>query len=106
MSVSSSLNQCGVWPGMMMTSPLVTRRETPPSIPEPRRLLLLPVGAGVESVRVPVAFLRRDRWSREDHEHGEWDNVSGRDRTGRYSQAPSEDESALSRPWVEAVRRG
>ena len=48
MSVSSSLNQSGVWPGMMMTSPLVTRRETPPSIPEPRRL-----------------------WSREDHEHGE-----------------------------------
>ena len=39
-SVSSSLHQWGVCPGMITTSPLVMRLDTPPSIPEPRTLVI------------------------------------------------------------------
>ena len=49
MSVSSSLRQWGVCPGMTTTSPLVMRLDTPPSIPEPRTLAarrLLRIGQG------------------------------------------------------------
>ena len=50
MSVSSSLHQWGVCPGMMTTSPFVTRRETPPSMPGLRALVPSIAGPGGLSV--------------------------------------------------------
>ena len=54
MSVSSSLHQWGVCPGMITTSPLVMSLDTPPSIPEPRTLVLFGVRCGSVSAP-PVA---------------------------------------------------
>jgi len=51
MSVSSWLHQCGVRPGMMITSPLVTRRLTPPSMRLPRTVVLF--GSRRSSTNLP-----------------------------------------------------
>ena len=52
MSVSSSLHQWGVCPGMTTTSPLVMRLDTPPSIPEPRHQNVPPARLHVRQFRL------------------------------------------------------